>query len=53
MKHFWFLFAAYTIIWTAMFAYIVNLSKKNKALRDELGELRVQIQQHLPGKEKT
>lgn len=36
-----------------MFAYIVNLSKKNKELRDELGELRVQVQQHLPGNETT
>jgi CcmD family protein len=53
MKNFWFLFAAYTIIWTAMFAYIIILSKKNKALREDLSDLRVQVQQHLPGSETT
>lgn len=51
MKNFWFLFAAYTIIWTAMFVYIVRLSKKNKELRNDLRELRMQVQQHLSGKE--
>jgi CcmD family protein len=51
VKNFWFLFAAYTIIWTAMFAYIVNLSRKNKELREELSELRGQVQQHLTRKE--
>jgi CcmD family protein len=51
VKNFWYLFAAYTVIWTAMFSYIVGLSRKNKALRDELAELREQVQQHLTRKE--
>lgn len=36
-----------------MFAYIINLSKKNKELRDELGELQTQVQRHLATKETT
>lgn len=53
VRNFWYLFAAYTIIWTAMFAYIINLSKKNKELRDELNELQTQVQRHLAQKETT
>ncbi len=36
-----------------MFAYIINLSKKNKELRDELDELQTQVQRHLAPKETT
>jgi CcmD family protein len=53
VRNFWYLFAAYTIIWTAMFAYIINLSKKNKELRGELDELQSQVQRYLAHKEAT
>lgn len=44
MNNFWYLFAAYTIIWTALFIYIVYLSQKNRELRDELRELQAQVE---------
>ena len=51
MKNFWYLFAAYTIIWTALFIYILHLSQKNKELRDELRELQGQVERLLARKE--
>jgi CcmD family protein len=51
VKNFWYLFAAYTIIWTAIFAYVVHLSQKNRQLRDELRELRAQVEKFLNKKE--
>lgn len=36
-----------------MFAYIINLSKKNKELRSELNELQTQVKQYLAHKEAT
>jgi CcmD family protein len=53
VKNFWYLFAAYTIIWTAIFAYIVHLSKKNRELRDELRGLQAQVERLLTKKEVT
>jgi CcmD family protein len=44
VNNFWYLFAAYTIIWTALFIYIVYLSQKNRELRDELRELQAQVE---------
>lgn len=43
MKNFWYLFAAYSVIWTALFAYIVYLSRKNKELKEALRDLQAQV----------
>ncbi len=51
MKNFWYLFAAYTIVWTALFAYLVHISGKNRELRDELQELQAQVQRLLTNRE--
>lgn len=34
-----YLFAAYTVIWVVLFAYVINLSFKNRALRKKLEAL--------------
>jgi CcmD family protein len=51
VKNFWYLFAAYTIIWTALFVYLFYLSQKNRELREELRELQLQVARHLAKKE--
>ena len=51
MKNFWYLFAAYTVIWTALFVYLVSLSQKNQELREELRELQAQVERLLPKRE--
>jgi CcmD family protein len=43
VKNFWYLFAAYTIIWTAIFLYLLSLSRKNKELQEELADLQRQF----------
>ncbi len=43
MKNFWYLFSAYTIIWTALWAYVVYLSQANRALKQDIEALRVQL----------
>ncbi len=44
VQNFWYLFVAYMVIWTAIFLYVVSLSRKNRELRDELHELRARVQ---------
>jgi CcmD family protein len=51
VKNFWYLFAAYTVIWTALFVYLVSLSQKNQELREELRELQAQVERLLPKRE--
>jgi CcmD family protein len=43
VKNFWYLFSAYTIIWTALWAYVVYLSQANRALKQDIEALRVQL----------
>ena len=43
MKNFWYLFSAYTIIWTALWAYVVYLSQANRALKQDIEALRAQL----------
>ena len=50
MKNFWYLFAAYTIIWTAIFVYVSSLSRKTRALQEELQDLRRQVEKLLAKK---
>jgi CcmD family protein len=47
VKNFWYLFAAYSTIWTALCVYMVHLSQKNKELQAELRDLRAQIERAL------
>ena len=44
MKNFWFLFSAYTIVWTALWVYVVYLSRANRALREDIAALRAQVE---------
>ena len=44
MKNFWYLFSAYTIIWTALWAYVVYLSRTNRALKQDIEALRAQLE---------
>ena len=53
MKNLWYLFAAYTIIWTAIFAYIIHLSRRNRELRDELRDLQAHVKTLVARKEVT
>lgn len=43
MKNFWYLFSAYTIIWTALWAYVVYLSQANRALKQDIEALRARL----------
>ncbi|ETX08155.1 CcmD family protein [Candidatus Entotheonella palauensis] len=45
MQNFWYLFAAYMVIWTAIFLYVVSLARKNRELRDELQGLQNRVEQ--------
>jgi CcmD family protein len=47
VKNFWYLFAAYSIIWTALCVYMFRLSQKNKELQAELRALQAQIEKAL------
>lgn len=44
MKNFWYLFSAYTIFWTALWAYVVYLSRANRALKQDIEALRAQLE---------
>ena len=43
MKNFWYLFSAYTIIWTVLWVYVVYLSQANRALKQDIEALRAQL----------
>ena len=47
VKNFWYLFAAYSTIWTALCVYMIRLSQKNKELNAELRALQAQIEKTL------
>lgn len=40
MENLNFLFAAYAAVWVVIFAYVVMLTRRHRALRSELEELR-------------
>ena len=50
MKNFWFLFSAYTIVWTALWVYVVYLSRTNRALKEEIAALRAQVEGAVSGR---
>jgi len=43
MKNFWYLFAAYSTIWTVLWVYTIRLSRKNKELQEELHDLQARV----------
>ncbi len=45
MNYLEYLFAAYTIFWLVIFGYIFNISRKQKALEQELDALKSEMQQ--------
>ena len=47
MKNLWYVFAAYSIIWTALWGYTIRLSRKNKELQEELHELQARVERVL------
>jgi len=47
VKNVWYLCAAYSAIWTALWVYLMRLSQKNKALQAELRDLRTQLERVL------
>jgi CcmD family protein len=47
MRNFWYLFAAYMVIWAAMFAYVAYLFAKNRELREELRVLQARVEKIL------
>lgn len=49
MKNFWYLFSAYTIIWTALWAYVVYLSQANRALKQDIEALQAQLDSVIAG----
>lgn len=40
MENLVYLFAAYTVIWIALFAYLFHLSRRQERLRQEMDSLR-------------
>ena len=49
--NFWYLFAAYMVFWTAMFAYVMSLSRKNRELQQDLRELQARVEHMLVKKD--
>ncbi|MBM3262752.1 MAG: CcmD family protein [candidate division Zixibacteria bacterium] len=40
MDNFWYLFAAYTLIWVGLFVYLFSLAGREKQLADEIADLK-------------
>lgn len=43
MDNFWYLFAAYTLIWAGLFAYLFTLAGREKQLAEEIADLRAML----------
>ncbi len=44
-----FLFAGFTVVWVAFFAYVFYMSRRERELRREIEELRRQVAERPPG----
>ena len=44
-NNFWYLFAAYTLIWVGLFVYIFSLSGREKKLGEEIDELKAMLKE--------
>lgn len=40
MNNFWYMFAAFLIIWIAVLAYVLSLAQRQKQLRREINQLK-------------
>ena len=47
MKNFWYLFVAYSTIWTALCLYLLRLSRQNRELQEEVRALQAQVERAL------
>jgi len=47
MKNFWYLFAAYTFIWTAVFAYIYTIAQRQQALEQDIKALQQAMERRI------
>jgi CcmD family protein len=43
--NFWYLFAAYTLIWLGLFAYVFSLAGREKQLADEIADLKATLEE--------
>jgi CcmD family protein len=53
VQNFWYLFAAYMVIWTALFFYLLSLARKNRELRDDLQDLQARVAQMQASQERS
>ena len=44
-NNFWYLFAAYTLIWMGLFVYIFSLAGREKKLGEEIDELKTMLKE--------
>lgn len=49
MDNLGFLFAAYTAVWLVLFAYVLVLARRNRALEKEIEDLRTLLQRRGQG----
>jgi CcmD family protein len=42
---FWYLFAAYSLIWIGLFLYLFSLAGREKRLADEIADLRATVEE--------
>jgi CcmD family protein len=43
MENIWYLFAAYTVIWVALWGFILRLARREKLLSKKIESLRVRL----------
>jgi CcmD family protein len=48
MSHFLYLFAAYTVVWTVLFLYVLSLDRRSRRAERELEDLKRIIEGALP-----
>lgn len=45
MKNFWYLFAAYTVVWAVVLGYVLSLYARERSLRREVEALKALLDQ--------
>ncbi len=53
MENFWYLFAAFTIVWTVLFGYVLSLLRRQRQLRRELDSLKETLREKGESSEKA
>ena len=49
MEHFPFLFAAYAVVWTVIFLYVLSIDRRARRAEKELDELKRSLANRPPG----